>query len=132
MNVLDFEINLEQSENIELDHSEGTQTDELKTVSRIFPFERKVVAKVVLGNNWKLKSKFKLTMNVPDRDRQYSYIADDDKKLDEYILKAKKNLFSLPTEIMSREDIEKELMRCNTLFIDLDFLPNDEAMVNAG
>ena len=127
MNVLDFEVNLEQSENIEL---EGHTEDELKTVNRILPFETKVVARVILGNNWKLKSKFKLTMNVPDRDLQYKYIEEDDQILEDIIKRGKKALFILPIEIMNREDIEKELDRYNMKYIDLDFLPNDEAMVN--
>jgi len=128
MNVLDFEVNLEQSENIELEGN--SDSDELKTVNRILPYETKVVARVILGNNWKLKSKFKLTMNVPDRDLQYKYIEEDEQALEELVKKAKKSLNMLPIEIMSREDIEKELEKYNTKYVDLEFLPNDDAMVN--
>ena len=128
MSVLDFEVNLDQSENIEL---EGRLTNqELKTINRIFPYESKVVAKVILRNNWKLKSKFKLTMNVPDRELQYEYIKNDDINLQEQIEIAKKTINYLPIEIMSREEIEKELERYNINFIDLDFIPEDNIIVN--
>ena len=79
MSVVDFEVHLDQSENIELEGK--PDPDELKTVNKIFPFETKEVARVILKNNWKLKSKFKLTMNVPDKDVQYSYVESDEKKI---------------------------------------------------
>jgi len=128
MNVLDFEVNLEQSENIELDGK--SDQEELKTVNRILPYETMIVARVVLRNNWKLKSKFKLTMNVPERELQNKYIEKDEKLIEENIKKGKKALNNLPIEILSREDIERELDRYNLRYIDLDFLPNDDAMVN--
>jgi len=129
MSVLDFEVNLDQSENIELEGK--SPKDELKTVNRILPYESKTVARVILRNNWKLKSKFKLTMNVPDREVQYDYIKEDDMDLQDLIKKAKRSLFMLPIEIMSCQDIEKELERMNCNFIDLDFFPNDDAIVNS-
>jgi len=128
MNVLDFEVNLEQSENIELDGK--SDQEELKTVNRILPYQTMIVARVVLRNNWKLKSKFKLTMNVPERELQNKYIEKDEKLIEEIIKKGKKALNNLPIEILSREDIERELDRYNLRYIDLDFLPNDDAMVN--
>jgi len=92
MSVVDFEVHLDQSENIEL--AGKNPKDELKTISRIEPFQKVEVARVILKNNWKLKSKFKLT------------------------------------EILSKEEIEAILARENIKFVDLDFLPNDDAMVN--
>jgi hypothetical protein len=59
MSVVDFEVHLDQSDNIEL---ENKIDNKLKTINKILPFETKEVAKVILKNNWKLKSKFKLTM----------------------------------------------------------------------
>jgi hypothetical protein len=59
MSVVDFEVHLDQSDNIEL---ENKIDNKLKTINKILHFETKEVAKVILKNNWKLKSKFKLTM----------------------------------------------------------------------
>ena len=70
MNVVDFEVYLNQSENIELENKSG---DELKTKNTINPFETKVVAKVILKDNWKLKSKFKLTMGIPEKSAQIKF-----------------------------------------------------------
>ena len=48
MSVVDFEVELDQSENIEL---ENKIDNELKTKNRILPFETKEVEKVILKNN---------------------------------------------------------------------------------
>jgi hypothetical protein len=68
-------------------------------------------------------------MNVPDKDMQYHYIEQDDleiKKQEEIFRKYYENL---PLEIMSKDEIEKELGgKIN--FIDIDYLPNDDAIVN--
>ena len=102
----------------------------MKTVNKILPFETKEVARVILKNNWKLKSKFKLTMNVPDKDIQFSYIENDEKSLNNQIKQVEEKLFNLSFEHLSKQEIEGELNKNNMQFIDLDFLPNDEAMVN--
>ena len=84
MSVVDFEVHLDQSENIEL---AGTAPgEELKTINRLEPFETKEVARVILKNNWKLKSKFKLTMNIPEKETQMQFIKEDEQWL-ERILK---------------------------------------------
>lgn len=128
MSLVDFEVHLDQSENIEL---AGTgPNEELKTVNRLEPFETKEVARVILKNNWKLKSKFKLTMNIPDKETQLHFIKDDEARLKNHIKEAKEYLSSIPIDTLTREDIEKELQKYNVKFVDLDFLPNDDAMVN--
>jgi hypothetical protein len=129
MSVVDFEVHLDQSENIELEGK--PDPDELKTVNKIFPFETKEVARVILKNNWKLKSKFKLTMNVPDKDVQYSYVEADEKKLLSQIEEAKRKLWDIPFEHLPRDEIEKILEQKSMKYMDLEYLPNDEAMVNA-
>ena len=78
MNIVDFEVYLNQSENIELENKE--EGDELKTKNTIMPFETKVVAKVILKDNWKLNSKFKLTMGIPEKAVQIKFKEKDEKK----------------------------------------------------
>jgi len=99
MSVVDFEVHLDQSENIEL--AGKSPSDELKTVNRIEPFQRVEVARVILKNNWKLKSKFKLTLNIPDKDTQMECIRDDKKALDDEIRRNFHILNKIPTEIVS-------------------------------
>jgi calpain-15 len=129
MSVVDFEVHLDQSENIEL--AGKSPTDELKTVNRIEPFQRVEVARVILKNNWKLKSKFKLTLNIPDKDTQMECIREDKKSLDDEIRRNFHILNKIPTEILTKEEIEAILEREKIKFVDLDFLPNDDAMVNS-
>lgn len=128
MSVVDFEVHLDQSENIEL---EGKVDNKLQTINKILPFETKEVAKVILKNDWKLKSKFKLTMNVPDKSIQYTYIMKDDKALEKQIQDSYPKLIQIPFEHLTTEQIEAELKRLNIKFIDMDFLPNDDAVINS-
>lgn len=128
MSIVKFEVYLDQSENIELE--DRVSRDELKTVNEVLPFDTKEVARVILKQGWKLKSKFKLTMNVPDKSMQYSYIEEDEQKIQQHESTFRKFYEQLPLEIMNKEDIEKELSVHQMNFIDLDFLPNDDAIVN--
>ena len=79
MSVVDFEVHLDQFENIEL--SEIAHGKDLKTIYRLEPFETKEVSRVMLKNNWKLKSKFKLTINIPEKQTQMKYIIEDESML---------------------------------------------------
>jgi hypothetical protein len=127
MSIVEFEVHLDQSENIELDSKDK---EELKTVNKLLPFETKEVAKVILKQDWKLKTKFKLTMNIPEKDIQFRFIEGDMKKIQEQSEHARQVLSKIPIDVMSREDIEKQLSNLKIKFIDLDFLPNDNAMDN--
>ncbi len=127
MSVVDFEVHLDQSENIEL---EGESAGSLKTINQIFPFETKEVARVVLKNNWKLKSKFKLTMNVPNKDIQYSYLENEEKLLAAQIEDFKLKTTEISFDHLKREESEDILHQIGAKFIDCDFLPNDQAMIH--
>ena len=128
MSIVDFEVHLDQSENIQLENQ--VNEDELKTVNKVLPFQTKEVARVILMQGWKLKSKFKLTMNVPDKEMQYAYIEEDENMIRSQEMEFRQYYENLPLEIMPREDIEKELAQQKINFIDIDFLPNDDAIVN--
>ena len=127
MNVVDFEVYLNQSENIELENKEG---DELRTKNSIMPFETKIVAKVILKDNWKLKSKFKLTMGIPDKSIQSKYIEKDELNLKNHLIEAKKKLKKIPFEFLTQEEINNQLNNLNIKFFDLDFMPNDNSVIN--
>ena len=127
MNVVDFEVYLNQSENIELENKEG---DELRTKNSIMPFETKIVAKVILKDNWKLKSKFKLTMGIPDKSAQSKYIEKDEVNLKNHLNEAEKKLKKIPFEFLTPEEINNQLNNLNIKFYDLDFMPNDNSVIN--
>ena len=129
MNVVDFEVYLNQSENIELEDKE--EGDELKTKNTIMPFETKVVAKVILKDNWKLKSKFKLTMGIPEKPAQIKYIEKDEKKIKNMIDTTESKLKNIPFEFMTIDEINSELKKLNTKFIDINFLPCDNSVINS-
>jgi len=127
MNVVDFEVYLNQSENIELENKEG---DELRTKNSIMPFETKIVAKVILKDNWKLKSKFKLTMGIPDKSVQSKYIEKDELNLKNHLNEAEKKLKKIPFEFLTPDEIYNQLNNLNIKFYDLDFMPCDNSVIN--
>ena len=129
MNVVDFEVYLNQSENIELENKE--EGDELRTKNTIMPFETKVVAKVILKDNWKLKSKFKLTMGIPEKAAQMKYIEKDEKELKNKIEAMEPKLKNIPFEFMTINEINTELKNLNSKFIDINYLPCDNAVINS-
>ena len=129
MNVVDFEVYLNQSENIELENKE--EGDELRTKNTIMPFETKVVAKVILKDNWKLKSKFKLTMGIPEKAAQMKYIEKDEKELKNKIEAMEPKLMNIPFEFMTINEINTELKNLNSKFIDINYLPCDNAVINS-
>ena len=128
MNVVDCEVYLNQSENIELENKE--EGDELKTKNTIMPFETKVVAKVILKDNWKLKSKFKLTMGIPEKAVQMKFIEKDEKKIKNQIDNTQSQLKKIPFEFLSLNEINTELKRLNSKFIDMEFPPCDNSVIN--
>lgn len=132
MSIVDFEVHLDNSENIELENQFNTnpKSKSMMTVNKVLPFETKEVAKVILKQGWKLKSRFRLTMNVPDKSLQSQYIEEDEKRIKEHEVVFREYYDSLPLEIMSKEDIEQELSKQQLAFIDLEFLPNDDSVVN--
>ena len=133
MSLIEFEVDLEQSENIELD---GVGSNEIMTkTTKIFPFERKKVAVVRLKKDWRLKTKFKLSMNLPEISVQHSYIREDEMNLKDLIGRAKTNFTDIPFDLMEDDEIVKELRSSKMNFIDLDFPPQEQSMVmpnNAG
>ena len=129
MNVVNFEVYLNQSENIELEDKE--EGKELETKNTIMPFETKVVAKVILKDNWKLKSKFKLTMGIPEKSAQIKYIEKDEKKIKNMIDTTESKLKNIPFEFMTIDEINSELKRLKTNFIDINFLPCDNSVINS-
>ena len=129
MNVVNFEVYLNQSENIELEDKE--EGKELETKNTIMPFETKVVAKVILKDNWKLKSKFKLTMGIPEKPAQMKYIEKDEKKLKNQIDLIEPKIKNIPFEFMTIGEINSELKRLKTNFIDINFLPCDNSVINS-
>ena len=91
--------------------------------------KRTDLAKIVLHENWKLKSKFKFTLHNPPREKQEKFIRKDKQMLTEqYIafLKAfMRDSFVLPFEKLPLPVLKAKLLngKKDMKFIDLSFLP---------
>ena len=83
----------------------------------------------MLSDNWKLKSKFKFTLQNPPTDKQEKFIKKDkDLLLEQYFafIKAfKRDTFILPFEKLSLPILKAKLLngKNDKKFIDLSFLP---------
>ena len=127
MSVLDFEIFLDQSENIFI---ENQNQNTLHIKDSIKPFESKIIAKILLKENWKLKTKFKLSLGIPEKVLQDKYIENYELKINELLRQANQKLNLIPFAHMNINDINNILNSLNFNFIDTNFPPNDISMFN--
>ena len=83
MNILHFDLYLDNSDNIFLENNDLNKSNKssLHTKTIINPYETKIIARIYLKNNWKLKTKFKIFLEIPSKDIQYQYIENDEKKI---------------------------------------------------
>ena len=133
MSILHFDLYLENSRNIILENNDINEPNKniLHTKNIINPYETKIVAKIFLKNNWKLKTKYKISLEIPSKGIQYQYIEKDEKKihqnLENFMLFSRQNF---PFEFLSQNEINKKLKELNTKFIDIEFPPLDESIIN--
>ena len=101
----------------------------MQTLTNEILVKRTDLAKIVLLEGWKLKSKFKFTLHNPPRETQDKFIrADRELLLSQYFafLKAfKKDTFVLPFEKIPLPTLKAKLLngKSDKKFIDLSFLP---------
>ena len=135
MNILYFELYLENSKNIILENNDINESNKNKNIFHtkniINPYETKIIAKILLQNNWKLKIKYKISLEIPSKGIQYQYIEKDEKKihqnLENFFIFSKNNI---PFEFLSQNEINKKLKELNAKFIDIEFPPIDESIIN--
>ena len=127
MNILHFDLYLENSENITLENNDINDSNKNKNIFHskniINPYQTKIIGKILLKNNWKLKTKYKITLEIPSKGIQYQYIENDEN----FVLFSKNNI---PFEFLSQNEINKKLKELNTKFIDVEFPPLDESITN--
>lgn len=120
MKMVEFVADFNGSENIEI---EGRNN--LITVTNIDPFQKKIIANLLLRRDWKLKSKFKFTLKTPPIDIQEKYLGLYLEEIGKFIDQANHTLRDVPFSIMSITEANKVLVANNVKYIDLDFVPND-------
>ena len=136
MNILYFDLYLDNSENILLendnlnDSTKSKNNFHIKTI--INPYETKVISKIVLKNNWRLKTKFKISLKIPSKSIQYQYIEKDEQKIQKNLQNFTSYYNTMPTsfEFMNQNNINKIFKELNIKFIDVDFPPCDESFIN--
>ena len=126
MSEVDIETSLNESENVEIEGSNS-----LITFAHLKPFEKKEIVKIILKKDWKLKSKFGLTLNVPDKSIQNNFIKNDIVQANIYREKCAKIFKNVQLELYDLETIEK-MLQDNKIekFVDDDFRPEDESIYN--
>ena len=118
-NTIDFTTNFEGSENIELEN-----TSKLICNTKVEPFTKKIVAKLILKSNWTLKTKFKFVKNLPDPIIQKKYLSRICEKIYDEIDEMKKKWEGKDLLNTPQEQILNKMKKQNIKFVDLDFQPN--------
>ena len=132
MNILHFDLYLDNSDNIFLENNDLNKSNKssLHTKTIINPYETKIIARIYLKNNWKLKTKFKIFLEIPSKAIQYQYIENDEKKIKQNLEIFNFSSHDIPFEFLGQNEIKKKLKELNIKFIDIDFPPCDESIIN--
>ena len=133
MSLLHFDLYLDNSENILLENNELKEENKnnfyIKNI--INPYETKIIAKILLKNQWKLKTKFKISLEIPSKSTQYQFIQNDEQKIKKNLLHFNSShIYLIPFEFLSQNEINKKFKELKTKFIDIDFPPCYESIVN--
>jgi len=96
------------------------------------------LAKIVLHENWKLKTKFKFTLINPSREKQEKFIRRDMQKLVEqyqaFLRAFKRDTYVLPFEKIPQPALKQKLLngKYSGKFMDLAFLPRKSSVYDLG
>lgn len=118
------------SENIEID-PKFDPNNEHKIFIRVDPLETKEIARINLKNDWKFKFLYKIASIAPDKSAQEKFILEDQIHLENEIKKNYEYLSKLPIHVLPGLQIQSLLEQDNKYFIDLEFLPNYNSIINS-
>jgi len=117
------------SENIEIDRKFDPK-QENKIITKLYPLEKKELARINLKNNWKFKFIYKISSIVPDIKTQEKFLEKDILSLESEIKLNSQKISKISLETLSYIQIEKILENEKIKFLDLDFLPTYNAIIN--
>ncbi len=126
MSTVDIELSLKGSVNIQMINC----GEDMQTVIQLQPFEKKEICKIAIYEGWKIQTKFKLTLSVPDKEIQQKFIIDDNNKISKLKEECSKKLNLVPLELLNQEEIE-DIFYQNQIkkFVDFNFPPIDDAIL---
>lgn len=122
-NQLDFRVDFTESKNVVLEDS----TDLVKQ-TRIEPFTKVTVAKLLLETNWNLKTKFKFSMQLPSIETQLKHMTPVKEAINTEMNKTMQ-LGKLDTGFMDEKALVQTLEQNNWQFIDHEFPPTDASVM---
>ena len=127
MSLLHFDLYLDNSRNIILENNESKDQYKSQNVfytkTTIYPYETKKIAKILLKKNWKLKTKFKINLEIPSKSIQYQYIEKDEQTIKNQLISFRESLSQIPFEFLTQNEINQKFKELKIKFIDIDFPP---------
>ena len=122
MSILNLEVDFTNSKNIQLNRK--------KFKLNIMPFETKIIAEIYLEKDFEINPKFNFNLFIPEKKIQLKYLQQyEEEKLILY-QKVIKEITQYPFEFIDLDEINQILYNLNIKFIDIDFIQNDEALIN--
>jgi hypothetical protein len=116
-NILDFTVDFTGSVNVRFE----SQNSLIKT-TKIPPYSKVEIARLVLEKKWNIKTKFKFTLQLPPIDMQRQYVDPVYFKLKKEIADSE-NLKTIDFASMPDDVTFTYFAKNNTQFLDQDFLP---------
>ena len=125
MSLVDFSIDFTGSTDISFVDSNNNN---MQCQFQINPFEIKEIAKIILTPNSKVKAKFKIELNVPDKEFQKQFLEKELTSNQQVLNECKQNFTNNNFEFIPNNEIENTLNK-NQIhkYIDYEFPPNDES-----
>ena len=123
MSLVDFSIDFTGSTDISFVDSNNNN---MQCQFQINPFEIKEIAKIILTPNSKVKAKFKIELNVPDKEFQKQFLEKELTSNQQVLNECKQNFTNNNFEFIQNNEIENTLNK-NQIhkYIDYEFPPND-------
>ena len=125
MSLVDFSIDFTGSTDISFVDSNNNN---MQCQFQINPFEIKEIAKIILTPNSKVKAKFKIELNVPDKEFQKQFLEKELTSNQQILNECKQKFTNNNFEFIPNNEIENTLNK-NQIhkYIDYEVPPNDES-----
>ena len=124
-NILNLEVDFSYSKNIMLKNNNYK-----KIKVSIMPFETKLITEILVENDFKINPKFNFNLIIPDKNIQIKYLQQYEEEKNILYQKNIQEISKYPFEYLDLNEINHILYNLNINYVDIDFVQNDEALIN--
>ena len=124
-NILNLEVDFSYSKNIMLKNNNYK-----KIKVSIMPFETKLITEILVENDFKINPKFNFNLIIPEKNIQIKYLQQYEEEKNILYQKIIQEISKYPFEYLDLNEINNILYNLNINYLDIDFIHNDEALIN--